>query len=208
MAEMSGLETEIVAIGRAYPAATIYEAIGKRGEVGPGILPMAPGMKLSGLATTVRCLTGDARAIWAAIDEAPPGAVIVVDNGGTAAATAIGGTSVRAALKRGLAGFVINGAVRDTAEIRALGLPVFAAGTSLRGTQKAHPGWRGVTLAIGHAPVSAGDLVVGDDDGVVIVPRAEFPTLRERVARQAAREAAIDARIEAGESVLDVQGLR
>lgn len=204
----SELETEVIAIGRAHAAATIYEAIGKRGEVGPSIQPVAPGMKLSGLAVTVRCLIGDTRAIWAVLDQAPPGAVIVVDNGGTAAATAIGGTSVRTALKRGLAGFVVNGAVRDLAEIRALGLPVFAAGIGLRGTQKIHPGWHGVPLAIGHASVMAGDLVVGDDDGVVIVPRAEFPALRERVERQAAKEASIDARIEAGESVLDVQGLR
>lgn len=208
MRDQTEPETDIVALGRRHAAATLYEAIGKRGEVGPGILPLDPAMRLSGLAVTVRCQVGDARGIWTAIATAAPGSVIVVDNGGSAWATAIGGTSVRAAIERSLAGFVVNGAVRDSAEIRALGLPVFAAGRSVRGTQKAHAGWHGVDLAIGAAVVRLGDLVVGDEDGLVIVPQEEFAALRDRVDIQAAREAAIDARIKAGEDVRDVLGLR
>jgi 4-hydroxy-4-methyl-2-oxoglutarate aldolase len=198
----------VVALGREHPAATIYEAIGKRGEVGPSIFPVVLGAKLSGVAHTVRCPAGDARGIWLAIAQAPEGSVIVVDHGGSPFTTAIGGTSVKAAMKRGLAGFVVNGAVRDVAEIKSLGLPVFASGISLRGTQKAHDGWHGETVAIGAAVVSTGDLVVGDDDGVVIVPQSVFPSLAERLERQSAREREIDSRVEAGESVVDILGLR
>ena len=199
---------QLVLLGRTYAAATIYEAIGKRGELGPSILPIVPGARLSGISHTVRCLAGDARGIWLAIAEAEPGAIIVVDNGGTPFMTAIGATSVRAAMKRGLAGFVVNGAVRDVAEIRELGFPVFASGVSLRGTQKAHDGWHGESVAIGLAAISAGDLIVGDDDGVVVVPAALFASLAERIKTQAAREHEIDARVEAGEDVRDIFSLR
>jgi 4-hydroxy-4-methyl-2-oxoglutarate aldolase len=208
MRKQPDLNSDVVALGQRHAAATIYEATGKRGEVGPGIMPLDPAMNLSGLAVTVRCPIGDARGIWTAIATAPAGSVIVVDNGGSAWSTAIGATSVRAAIRRGLAGFVLNGAVRDSGEIRALGLPVFAAGRSVRGTQKSHPGWHGLDLAIGAAVIRPGDLVVGDGDGVVVVPREDFATLPKRLEAQTAREAAIDARIEAGEDVRDVLGLR
>jgi 4-hydroxy-4-methyl-2-oxoglutarate aldolase len=199
---------DIVAIARDHAAATIYEAMGKTGEVGPDIVPVVPGARLAGLAYTVRCPAGDAKAIWHAIAEAPAGAVIVVDNGGTPWMTAIGGTSVLAARQRGLAGFLVNGAVRDVSQIREIGLPVFAAGVSLRGTQKTAEGWRGITVAIGAAVIAPGDLVVGDDDGVVAVAAGAFAGFGERVRARAAREAALDARIMAGDHVLDAIGLR
>jgi 4-hydroxy-4-methyl-2-oxoglutarate aldolase len=207
MADTTFLE-RAVACAKLHAAATIYEAIGKRGEVGPDIRPVQAGFKLVGPAWTVRCLAGDAKAIWLAIEAADPGSVIVVDNGGSPWVTAIGGTSVRAALRRGIAGFVLNGAVRDTAEIRALGLPVFASGTSLRGTIKSHDGWQTEPVAIGAAVVAQGDLVVGDDDGVVIVPSSLLPTLEERSQRQAERERATDDAIDGGKSIGEAIGLR
>jgi 4-hydroxy-4-methyl-2-oxoglutarate aldolase len=189
-------------------AASVYEAIGKRGEVGPGIGAMVPGVRLQGFAYTVRCVVGDARAVWHALAEAPAGSVVVIDAGGTPHATAIGGTSARLAFRRGIAGFLTNGAVRDLMELRALQFPVFAAGASVRGTLKSHPGQRQVPVSIGAAVVKPGDFVFGDDDGVVVVPNEEVATLAERVARQRAREIEIDSRVEAGEDILEILGLR
>ena len=189
-------------------AATVYEAIGKRGEVGPDILPLVPGRPLLGVAYTVRCPLGDTRAVWESIAQAPPGSVVVIDCGGTRHATSVGGTSARAALLRGLAGFVTNGAIRDVAEIRSLELPVFAAGTSVRGTAKLRPGSHQVPVSIGHAVVSPGDLLVGDDDGLVVIERAFFSELPKLLEAQIARETELEMRVDAGEDVRDIFNLR
>lgn len=193
---------------RGYASSTVYEALGKRGEIGPTVFPIVPGKPLLGIAYTVRCFVGDAKPIWFAIAEAPAGSVIVIDCGGTSFATSIGGTSVLAASKRGIAGFVTNGSVRDVAEIRAGNMPVFATGISVRGTSKASEGWRQVPIYLEQAAISPGDLIVGDDDGVVVVDKSSFPQLRGMLAKQVAREAEIHRRVEAGEDVRDVFGLR
>jgi 4-hydroxy-4-methyl-2-oxoglutarate aldolase len=193
---------------RGHASSTVYEALGKRGEIGPTIFPIVLGRPLAGIAYTVRCFVGDAKPIWFAIAEAPAGSVIVIDCGGTSFATAIGGTSVLAASKRGIAGFVTNGSVRDVAEIRASKMPVFATGISVRGTSKSSEGWRQIPICLGHAVVSPGDLIIGDDDGVVVVDRNSFSGLQGMLAKQVAREAEIHRRVEAGEDVRDVFGLR
>ncbi len=173
-------------------AATVYEAIGKRGEVGPSLYPINPGKLLLGCAYTVRCFVGDAKPIWWAIAEAPAGSVIAIDCGGTSMATAIGGTSVLAASRRGIAGLITNGAVRDIAEIRASTMPVYATGVSVRGTSKSSDGWQQIPICLGQAVINPGDLVVGDEDGLVIVDQKLFLDLPSMLARQVSRETEID----------------
>ena len=189
------------------PAATWYEAAGKLGDMGPDIKPITPGVRLAGPAYTVKCFVGDTAAVLRALDAAPRGSVLVIDVGGTDRATAWGGTSSKVAARRGLAGCVTNGSVRDFDEVREIGLPVFAVGVSVRGTLKRHPGWTGGTVCVGGVPVSPGDWVVGDSDGVVVIPAARLREVADAVAEQLDRERGIDRRLEEGESLTEILGL-
>lgn len=190
-----------------HAAATIYEAIGQRGEVGPSIWTITLGRRIAGPAYTVRCKVGDARPIWHAIANAPVGSILAIDCGGTPMATAIGGTSILAASMRGIVGFVTNGAVRDVAEIRASDIGVFAAGISVRGTSKVKSDGFQEAIVIGQAVVQPGDYLVGDDDGVVVIAKHLLPELPDLLARQAAKEASTLLRIRNGESFLQVLGV-
>lgn len=189
------------------PAATIYEAAGKRGDMAPSIRPILPGLRMGGPAFTVRTLPCQALPVLRAIATAPPGSVLVIDAGGSDRSTIWGGTSALAARARGLAGMVTNASVRDVDELVELGFPVFAAGVSLRGTLKDHPGETGVPVSVGGVPVMPGDLVFGDGDGVVVVPLARATEVATAAAEQRAREESRDARIRDGEDLLAVLNL-
>jgi len=191
----------------ALPAATIYEAQGKLGDMDPAIKPVARGMRVGGPAFTVKCWPGDSKGVLKAIDAAPPGAVLVVDAGDTLRSTIWGGSSSLASARRGLGGIVTNAAVRDLDELVELGWPVFAPGASVRGTVKNHPGWLGLTVSVGGQPVAPGDYVVGDADGVVVVPAASLAAVAAKALAAAEAEAARDARIRAGEPITRVLGI-
>lgn len=186
------------------PAATVYEAMGRRGDMAPDVRPVVPGTRLAGPAFTVKCPVGDALAVFRALEQAKPGDVLVIDAGATARATAWGGTMTRAAIERKLAGCVTNGAIRDTAEIRELGFAAFGTGTSVRGPLVSHPGWLGVAISVGDVVVSPGDLIIADDDGVVVVPVAEVAEIALKSREQFAYEAERDRRVEAGEGLAGV----
>ena len=190
----------------AYAAATLYEAAGKRGDVGPQIRPLDAGMRVVGPALTVRCHPGDSRAVIEALSTAPMGAVLVIDSGADARATVWGGTSTLLAQRRGLRGLVTNGAVRDAAEIRASGFPVFSAGISVRGTLKNHAGEIGGLIALGGVAVATGDLVVGDDDGVVVIPKSLLAELESRAAAQREKEMALARLVLAGDDLRRAYG--
>jgi 4-hydroxy-4-methyl-2-oxoglutarate aldolase len=185
------------------PAATVYEAAGARGDMAPSIRPISPG-RLVGPAFTVKCLVGDALAVFRAIERAQPGDVLVIDAGGTDRATAWGGTMAHAAIRQQIAGCVTNGAIRDTADIRALAFPVYGAGTSVRGTRVAHPGWLNVTVSVGDVAVSPGDWIVADEDGIVVVPRDEAAAVAAAARILLEHETARDQRIDDGEAVSEV----
>ena len=194
------------ALGR-YPTATIYEAAGKAGDMAPAIRPIVPGVALAGVACTVRTFPGDTTAVIRALDDAPPGSVLVVDAGGTDRAAVWGGTSSLACSLRGLAGCVTNGCVRDVDDLLRIGVAVYAAGIAPRGALKRHEGWRGAPVSVGGVAVSPGDYVIGDGDGVVVVPAAEGASICARAEAQRRREAARDARLRNGESLASVIGL-
>lgn len=194
----------ILAEFRTYPAATVYEAAGKLGDMGPEIRPVNHAPVLVGLAYTVRCWPGDALAFMQAVEEAAPGSVLVIDSGAGPGGSTWGGTATIRAKARGIAGVVTNGTVRDVETIRTLDFPVFSGGVALRGGMVNHPGWTGIPLAIAGATVSPGDLIVGDVDGVVVVAAGQIEHVLAATRIQKAKEDAAEAKIRAGGSYQDV----
>jgi 4-hydroxy-4-methyl-2-oxoglutarate aldolase len=183
-------------------AATVYEANGKHGDMAPAIRQMVPETRLFGPAFTVRCLPGDFAAVLRAIDHAKRGDVLVIDAGGSERVTALGGTSSLAASKRGLAGAIVNAACRDIDEIRALRFPVYALGTSVRGTLRNHPGWLQVPVSVGGTTVEPGDFVLGDADGVVVIAKDRVAEVAKKALEQRATERARERQVGGGASLV------
>ena len=163
----------------------VKEADGKRGDMSPGIRPIVSGVRLAGIAYTARTFPSDTTAVIRTLDAAPAGSVLVIDAGGTERTTVWGGTTSLVSRRRGLAGCVTNGSVRDVDELVSTGVPVYAAGIAPRGTVKHHEGWRGIPVSVGGVTVAPGDIVIGDCDGVVVVPAAEGAELCEPCAEAA-----------------------
>jgi RraA family protein len=156
------------------------------------------GAKLAGPALTVRVPPGDNLMVHKAIDIAAPGDVIVVDAAGVLEQAIIGDIMTSLAAKRGVAGFVIDGAIRDAAELAARPFPVYARGVTHRGPYKNGPGEINVPVSIGGMVVRPGDIVVGDADGVVAVPQADAQAVLAAAREQKKKEEASLAAIAAG----------
>lgn len=139
---------------------------------GATVRPMHAGGTLAGPAFTVKTAPGDNLLVHKAIDMAKPGDVIVVDAGGFTSAAVVGEIMVRWAARRGIAGLVIWGAIRDSEELRRGSFPVYACAVTHRGPYKNGPGEINVPVAIAGMAVDPGDIVVGDADGVIAVPLA------------------------------------
>lgn len=155
------------------PVANISDCMARMTAAGPRLRPMHKSGYLVGPALTVKCRPGDNLMIHKAIDLAEPGDVIVVDGDADLNNALMGEMMMAHGLKRGLAGLVLNGAVRDLDWIRRNDLPVYAVGVTHRGPYKEGPGEINTTISIGGMVVSPGDLILGDADGVVCVPRAD-----------------------------------
>jgi RraA family protein len=164
---------------RSIPVANISDSMSRMSAGGPRLRPMhgAGGGVLAGPAFTVRVRPGDNLLLHKALDLAAPGDIIVCDGGGDLTNALIGELMTAHAIRRGLGGVVINGAVRDLAAIRAGSFPVFAAGVTHRGPYKDGPGEINVPVAIDGMVIAPGDLVIGDDDGLLCVPRLEAETI-------------------------------
>lgn len=195
---------EVVAALGKLPTATIYEAAGKWGEVAANIRPIVDGLRLCGRAFTVKAMPGDNLVIFRAIDEAPAGSVLVIDAGGTDRATIWGGTSTCACVAKKINGCVTNAAVRDVAQIRKLQFPVYAAGINVRGTVKSHPGWTQVPIALGEVPVRPGDIIVGDEDGLVVVAAERADEVARKALDKQRHDEEREARILNGEPIRTV----
>jgi 4-hydroxy-4-methyl-2-oxoglutarate aldolase len=199
-------EDALVARLAKIPTATIYECAGKLGDVEPNIRPIVDNVKVAGRAFTVKTMPGDNLVIFKAIEQAPPGSVLVIDGGGTDRATIWGGTSTVACVAKNIAGCVTNAAVRDVAQIRALRFPVYAAGINVRGTVKIHPGWIQIPISLGGTPVNPGDIVIGDEDGIVIVAANRAEEIAEKSIKKQASDQAREERLARGESIKSVLG--
>jgi regulator of RNase E activity RraA len=169
-------------------SAHLSDNMSRLAAAGPRLRPMHKGGALLGNALTVKVRPGDNLMVHKAIDIAMPRDVIVVDAGGDLTQAIIGELMMRHAQKRGVAGLVINGAIRDLATISADFFPVYAAGVTHRGPYKDGPGEINVAIAIDGMVVHPGDIIVGDEDGVVAVPLAQAGLLLELAAKHRARE--------------------
>jgi 4-hydroxy-4-methyl-2-oxoglutarate aldolase len=206
--EFERVSADTVAAARALPAATLHEAGGKIGALPSGIKPVAPSFRCCGPALTVHSPGGDNLWLHRALDIARPGDVLVVHVSGAYEHGYWGEIMTTMAKVRGLAGLVIDGCVRDGTLLEQIGFPVFARGLCIRGTAKDYGaiGWLNETVLIGDVAVSAGDLVVGDGDGVVIVPRTRAADVVAKSLRRERDEATILERLQAGESTMQVYG--
>lgn len=172
------------------------------------LAPIAPGMRLAGPARTVRCVPGDNLALHLAIAAASAGDVLVVDYGGNLDSGPFGEIMALACQIRGIAGMVIDGAVRDSEQIAAMGFPVFARGIDIRGTIKHDRGEIDVPLDIGGACITSGDMIVADADAVIVLPAAAVATALAAGEARQAKEALMMDRLRAGETTLEILGLQ
>lgn len=192
---------------KALGSATLYEASGLPTAVDPAIRPLWRGAFIAAPAYPLECSPGDNLALHLALERAPKGSVLVVGTGNFIAGY-WGEVLTVAAQAAGVVGLVIDGGVRDIKAIEKLGFPVFSRGVSVKGTVKATAPSVGEPMLFNGARVAAGDLVVADDDGIVIIPRAEVErTLVEGEAR-ADKETRMMAALREGRTTVELMGLK
>jgi 4-hydroxy-4-methyl-2-oxoglutarate aldolase len=203
------VDPALIAQAQSLSSATLHEAGGKIGVMPHAIKPVAPGLRLCGPAFTVHSPPGDNLWLHYAIAAARPGDILVVHCSDAHDHGYWGEVMSTAAMARKLGGLVIDGCVRDGVLLGELGFPVFARGLCIRGTGKDRDaiGWINAPLRFGTLTVSPGDLVLGDGDGVVIVPEARAAEVITASQRRDADEVEICRRLQAGETTLDIYGL-
>lgn len=184
---------------RRVPVAAVGDALGRLGAMDAGIRRLA-GTRLAGFARPVRTAAGDNSTIHAALEGAVAGEVVVIDAEGHLGRAVWGGVLTAAARRAGIAGAVIDGAIRDIDDIAESGFPLYARGICPAGPHKGFDGVVGVSVQCGGVVVHEGDLVVGDADGVVVVPRSDLDEVLARAWETVERERRWRLRIEAGES--------
>lgn len=189
-------------------SALLHEALGKNGALNCDIKPVWPDAKVIGRAFTVRCNPGDNLMLHLAISQAKHGDVLVATADNFLEGGAWGEIASIAAQCRSIVGFVFDGSVRDVQAIAHLKFPVFSRGISIKGTTKKERGELNVPIEIGGVWVNPGDLVVGDGDGVVIIPPSELETVVANAREIKAREEEMMKQLKGGASTLDLLNLR
>ena len=192
---------EIVTRAREFAASILADVAGRRGTLDGRITAVSPSLAMAGPAFTVEVRPGDNLMIHAAMSMARPGDVLVVDGKADRTCALMGAIMINACKKLGLAGVVLDAALRDVEEIRGLGFPVYSVGTNPNGPTKFVPGRINWPISCGGVAVRPGDLVVGDADGVVVVEREKAQSLLEQAARKVADERARIADIVAGRNL-------
>ncbi|MBA2326032.1 MAG: dimethylmenaquinone methyltransferase [Actinobacteria bacterium] len=189
----------------ALGAATLGESGGH--PMRARIAPAWPGARVAGPAFPARCTPGDNLAIHVAVARAPAGSVVVVDVGIERELGYFGEVLTTAAEARGLIGLVIDGGVRDVAALEAHHFPVFATGVALKGATKTLPGAIGTQVEVGDVPVHPGDWIVGDADGVTVVPRDRLEDVLTAGRARADNEARLFGELQRGATTIDLLGL-
>ena len=206
--DIQRLPAGLIAQAAKLPTATLHEAGKKIGALPSAIKPVAPQFRFAGSALTVHSPPGDNLWLHRALEVAQPGDVLVVFANGAYEHGYWGEIMTTMAQVRGLAGLVIDGCVRDGALLGEIGFPVFARGLCIQGTGKDFGaiGWINHPVTIGQVVVHAGDLMVGDGDGVVVIPQARAAEVVQAGLQREADEAAILERLRQGESTMTVYG--
>jgi 4-hydroxy-4-methyl-2-oxoglutarate aldolase len=183
-----------------FGVATVHEALGRSGYLGPAIRPLQTGSRIG--------WPGDNLMTHAAVEQCRAGDIVVITTTSPCSDGGVGELLVTALQHRGVRGLVTTGGVRDVADLRAMNFPVFSAAVSAQGTVKATAGAVNVPISINGQTIAPGDAIVADDDGVVVVPRSSVRAVTAAAAERAERETAARAAFGAGDLSLDRYGLR
>jgi 4-hydroxy-4-methyl-2-oxoglutarate aldolase len=201
-------EAEVIGTLGAQGVATIHEAQGRSGLMRPYMRPVYAAAQLAASAVTVMCQPGDNLMIHAAIEVCQPGDVLVVVTASESTDGMFGELLATSCQAHGIAGLVIDAGVRDVADITRMNFPVWAKAISAQGTVKASAGSVNVEIVCAGALVRPGDIIVGDQDGVVVVKRESAVAIAKLGAARLAKEEKSRERLRAGELGLDFYGLR
>lgn len=201
-------DAELIKSLARHGSATVHEAMGRIGAMTRDIKPLARGMKICGSAFTVKAQPGDNVMILKAIKESKPGDVIVVDCGRCVESGPFGELTAAECHTKGLGGFVTTGSVRDSAEIIEMGFPVFSSGLSIVGTVKESLGLINHPICAGGVIVNPGDVILGDDDGIVVIPREKAEEALQLSDARVAKEADTLKKIRSGSSIFDIYGYK
>lgn len=207
---------EIILEFSSLASATIHEASDRKGYIDCAIKPINRGVRVYGPAFTVQCAPGDNCMLHKALERAQPGDLLMVSVGGAYDYGYFGNLMATSALARGLGGLCIDGCIRDSAEIIDSGFPVFARGFAIRGTAKGTIGLINYPIIFGSQTIYPGDLIIGDDDGLVVVRLADVEEVlkntKERVDKEIKKEAILNSGVSSVEfnklgPVFDAAGL-
>lgn len=188
LVDFDRLPESVISRAREYQAAILSDVAGRRGALHSSIVPLRTDIQLVGTAFTVEVRPGDNLMFHVALALAKPGDIIVVAGHGYGSGALFGELMVRQAEAAGLGGFVVDGASRDFDTIGNSPMPIFAAGRNPAGPTKNIEGKICQPVSIGGVSVSSGDLVVGDCDGVVVIPAAEVEQVLEAAAKKVEQE--------------------
>ena len=202
------ISDEALKVAAEISAATMHEAVGKIGALPSYLKPIAKGMKICGRAYPVKGPSGCNLWLHRALAKAEPGDVLIADVGDNPEYgywADIRGTS---AMTRGIIGLVIDGCVRDSDELEKMGFPVFSSGLCIRGTAKLFDGTGSLAepITIGKITINHGDLVLGDEDGLAIIPADQVEDGIQKSIEREAKEDATKERLRTGETSLDIYG--
>jgi 4-hydroxy-4-methyl-2-oxoglutarate aldolase len=188
--------------------ATVHEAAGRTGIIDLPLTQVVPGSRVAGPARIALCAPGDNTMVHAVIAHADSGDVLVLTSSEPAPVALVGELLATQAQRRGVAGILVDGAVRDLDELAEIGLPIWARYVRATGATKGAVGKLDVPVVIGGTPIRPGDLVVLDCDGALALPSERVDEVLPLALERAERERAMRQRYEAGELSYDLQGLR
>lgn len=189
-----------------FSAATIHEALGKYGNLPSAIKPISSTMKICGPAYTVKTMPRDNILLHRAYAYAKPGDVIIANCSGFYEAGYWGDLMSLGAKTKGINGLVIDGCVRDADDIEAMGFPVFSRGLCILGTSNHGDGFLNEPIVIGDVLINPGDIIIGDRDGVVVVPQNRIAEAIEKSAAREAKEENVRKQLREGKTSLQIYG--
>ena len=195
---------ETVAAFAGVPTGYAIDAMGGRGGVDYRIKPVAPqNTVLVGVAFTCHCGPADNLALFGALAVAKPGDILVAATDGFTGTSVTGDLLLGMAKNRGILGLVTDGLIRDLAGVLSVGLPAYCAGITPNSPTRSGPGTVGHPVVMGGVAVEPGDIIIGDNDGIVVVPRGQASAVLAKLADVRAAEAALEAKVKAGLEVPD-----